>query len=164
MAGRKAIFGIHARALLGSLAVASVAPFGVALGAVQGASAPSPVLADRAQSFDVIMSGGEEVPGPGDPDGSGVATIRIRPVTGELCYTLSVKNTDAVTAAHIHSGAAGVAGPPIVTLSPPVSGTSDACVAIDPALATAITAAPQDYFVNIHSSDHPFGAVRGQLR
>jgi hypothetical protein len=67
------------------------------------------------------------------------------------------------TAAHIHVGAAGVAGPVVVPLAPP-TGTSSGCVTgVSPELIKAITQNPQNYYVNVHNAEFPAGALRGQL-
>jgi hypothetical protein len=128
----------------------------------------APVLvngdAPAAENFGALMSGADEVPGPGDPDGSGVAAIAIEPATSKLCYQVAAKQIAVATAVHIHKGAAGSAGPPVVTLKPPVEGTVSDCLQIDPAVAAAIMAAPEQYYVNIHNAEHPAGAVRGQLQ
>lgn len=109
------------------------------------------------------LTGAEEVPGPGDPDGTGTASIRLNPGQGEVCFELTVSGIAPATAAHIHVGAAGVAGPVVVGLSPPTSGTSSGCVSADPALIKAIIQNPEQYYVNVHNADYPAGAVRGQL-
>src|SRR4051794_25017306 len=57
----------------------------------------------------VNLDGQQEVPGPGDPDGTG--TFRYFIKHHKLCYKLSVSNIDTPTAAHIHFGPTGEAGP-----------------------------------------------------
>ncbi len=105
------------------------------------------------------------MPGPGDPDGAGTATLRLRVGQGQICHTLSVSNiTLPAAAAHIHSGAAGVAGPVVVTLvTPDADGNVQGCVAVDRALVKQILMNPAGFYVNVHTSDFPAGAVRGQL-
>jgi hypothetical protein len=109
------------------------------------------------------LTGAEEIPGPGDPDGSGTARLELNIGTGEICYELAVSGIAPATAAHIHVGQAGVAGPVVVPLAPPTSGSSSACTTVDPALIKAITKDPQLYYVNVHNAEFPAGAVRGQL-
>ncbi|MBB4632441.1 CHRD domain-containing protein [Sphingosinicella soli] len=110
------------------------------------------------------LTGAAEVPEPGDPDGKGTATITIDSAKPEVCYTLAVSGIDTATMAHIHKGAAGAAGPPVVTLDPPTEGTSEGCVTTEAAVVAAILAKPADYYVNVHNAPHPKGALRGQLR
>jgi hypothetical protein len=72
-----------------------------------------------------------------------------------------------VTAAHIHVGAATVAGPVVVPLfAGAFAGTDSAsgCVSgVSEELIKAIRQDPENYYVNIHSDVFPAGAVRGQL-
>ena len=47
------------------------------------------------------LDGASEVPGPGDPDGTGTASVRINPGQNQLCYSISVSNIAPATAAHV---------------------------------------------------------------
>jgi len=110
-----------------------------------------------------VMTGAQEVPGPGDPDGRGTATIVLLPDGRTLCYLLTAVGIEPATAAHIHQGAPTEAGPVVVPLSPPTSGVSSGCTTIDPALHEAIRTNPSAYYVNVHNMPYPAGAIRGQL-
>jgi hypothetical protein len=109
------------------------------------------------------LSGGQEVPGPGDPDGSGLAVITLNQGQGTVCWDLSVTGIAPATAAHIHEGAKGVAGPVVVTLTPPDDGSSSGCATVDADLIMEIRQSPWLYYVNVHNADYPSGALRGQL-
>jgi hypothetical protein len=109
------------------------------------------------------LTGAAEVPGPGDPDGEGTAAITVNPGQGEVCFELAVSDIAPATAAHIHVGPVGVAGPVVVGLAPPTSGMSSGCSAVDRELALAIVQDPGGYYVNVHNAPFPAGAVRGQL-
>lgn len=108
------------------------------------------------------LSGAEEVPGPGDPDGSGLAVVRVDTEDGEICSMVRVRDIEPATAAHIHVGPEGVAGPVVQGLVPPTDGKSSGCV-VNAVLADAIVADPSNYYVNVHNAPFPAGAVRGQL-
>ena len=112
--------------------------------------------------FVTRLSGAEEVPGPGDPDGSGLAVVRVDTDDGEMCFRVLVRRIDPATAAHIHVGPEGVAGPVVQGLEAPTDRRSSGCVVND-ALADAIVADPSNYYVNVHNAPFPAGAVRGQL-
>ena len=119
---------------------------------------------DRA--FTTILTGWAEVPGPGDPDGLGQATILPNTDQGEVCYEITVANIALpVTAAHIHAGSPFEAGPVVVTLfeGTDEDGFLSGCVSADPAVLAAIQSQPWDYYVNVHNVEYPAGAVRGQL-
>jgi hypothetical protein len=69
-------------------------------------------------------------------------------------------------AAHIHKGGPSAAGPVVVALAPPKSGTAGAvsgCLTYPKATLSAIAANPGRYYVNVHTTDFPDGAIRGQL-
>jgi hypothetical protein len=134
------------------LLVAAVAVAGAA-GAVQA----------QGRSLSTTLTGAAEVPGPGDPDGAGTATLTVNPGLGQICYELTVSGIAPATAAHIHLGAVGVAGPVVVPLAPPTGGSSSGCVEVSRELALAILTSPSDYYVNVHNAEFPAGAVRGQL-
>lgn len=104
------------------------------------------------------LSGANE-PAGGDPDGTGSFTVEIDPDAGDFCYTLKGAKIAPATMAHVHSGAAGVDGPPVVTIQV----ADDECVALEPDVLRPIVASPADFYVNIHNADFPKGAVRGQL-
>ena len=113
----------------------------------------------------VTMTGLQEVPGPGDPDGSGTVEVRVDPRSGEICWNLYARQIETATAAHIHRGAAGASGPPVVTLTTPdAAGRSQGCQIVALPLAREIGMRGYDFYVNVHTAAHPAGAIRGQLR
>jgi hypothetical protein len=111
----------------------------------------------------VKMTGAAEAPGPGADKGTGTAKLSFDSDKGQVCYTLTSKGTDTPTAAHIHKGAIGVAGPPVVPLDAPATGTSKGCATVAADVISAIVATPADYYVNVHTAAFPKGAFRGQL-
>lgn len=113
--------------------------------------------------FTVAMTGAAERPGPGDPDGSGTATFRVNAGQGRICYTLTVRNIEPATAAHIHRAPPTEAGPVVVPLAAPANGSSEGCADVTRALAQEIIRSPGAFYVNVHNSQFPGGAVRGQL-
>ena len=113
-------------------------------------------------NFAANLSGANEVP-PADPDGVGTARISTDDATNRICTHLEVRNIGAVTAAHIHRGRAGVNGPPVVTLDAPDDNDSDDCDDIADALLDEIRRSPGDFYVNVHTAEHPDGAIRGQI-
>jgi CHRD domain len=125
------------------------------------------VAAAAGRPFSTTLTGAAEVPGPGDPDASGQASITLKQGAGQICFDLSWANVDGtVIAAHIHVGDATSAGPVVVGLfSGAFGGTaaSSGCVAADQNLIKTIRKDPANYYVNVHSSVFPAGAIRGQL-
>ena len=102
--------------------------------------------------------------GAGDPDGRGSSNVTIDGTS--VCFGISVTNINPPTAAHIHVGRRNENGPIVVTLVPPATGdpgASSGCVQASADLAAAIQRHPRRYYVNVHTSDFPGGAIRGQL-
>lgn len=114
-------------------------------------------------NFEATLNGASEVPGPGDPDGWGKARISIDDSANRICTDLEVRDIDAVTAAHIHRGAAGVAGPPVIELDPPDDVDSDDCDDASDLLVDEIRNNPSGFYVNVHTGAFPDGAIRGQI-
>ena len=113
-----------------------------------------PALAQ--ESYLADMYGENEVPGPGDSNGAGIATFDWDFENDQLCYALSIDDIDPATAAHIHRGAAGENGPPVVTLETPgFDGGADGCIEITPELRTEIRENPGGFYVNVHTEAHP---------
>ena len=111
----------------------------------------------------ITLTGAAEVPGPGDPDGTGTARLTFNPGKNQVCYELAVDKIAPASGAHIHSGAAGKAGPPIISLAPPANGLSKECAPLEQEKIMDILKNPGNYYVNVHNSEFPNGALRGQL-
>jgi CHRD domain len=121
-----------------------------------------------AREFDATMRGSSEIPkGPAHARG----TFRVEFRHGEACFRMSVRALGAKpVAAHIHRGAAGVAGPIVIDfkitprtfkgVSPRVA---DKCVKAQASVVSAIRRNPAGYYVNVHTAKNPAGAARGQL-
>lgn len=131
-----------------------------------GTTAAAKAFPDQPQGgrlFTVTMTGAEEAPGPGDPDGTGTARITLNPGQEEVCFALTVTGIAPATGAHIHLAPVGEPGPIVVPLTPPTSGSSSGCVPAERELITNILRDPEAYYVNVHNAEFPAGAVRGQL-
>ena len=152
------------RRLLLALALAAL----VTLALAGAASAAKLDVADHGgRPLSTTLTGSAEVPGPGDPDGSGMADITVNPGQEEVCWEIVAMGIELpATAAHIHVGAPGTAPPNnvVVTLSAPdASGFSSGCTTVERELALDILENPEDYYVNVHNDPFPSGAIRGQL-
>jgi hypothetical protein len=123
------------------------------------------------------MSGAQEVdpnsgePGAGDPDGAGTAKIKLFSDTDQVCFNLHWSNIGAPTMSHIHEAAKGANGGVVVTLfssqnplPDTITGVNGCASGVDDTLSERIRKSPSDFYVNIHNSEYPGGAIRGQLR
>jgi hypothetical protein len=126
-----------------------------------------PASGDPRAALETVLTGEKEVPGPGDPNGIGKAEVKV--FRAEVCYTLTFKRIAPATAAHIHVGRKGEAGPIVVPLfdrtNNPVESPAriSRCVDIKPSLSEALREHPGRYYVNVHNKPFPDGAIRGQL-
>ena len=107
------------------------------------------------------MSGKAESP-KGDPNGKGTAKITLNTSTGKVCFRLTWSAIGNPTAAHIHKGKKGVAGPVVVPLFGGAA-KHTGCVKASKSLVRKIAKTPAAYYVNVHTAAFPGGAVRGQL-
>jgi hypothetical protein len=117
-----------------------------------------------------FLSGDQEVPvagGPavGDPDARAVTFIR--PSGTQVDYSFAWIGVTP-TLGHIHKGGFGVNGPVVVPLfAEPVPSTvfalAGTATGVDPAVVQQIRKNPKAFYANLHSSEFPGGALRGQL-
>jgi hypothetical protein len=110
----------------------------------------------------------------GDPDGSGVAIVRLDSDRGLVCYSIVVRNIGAPTepapgvgSAHIHgplpSTAIAIDLDTVFLATGSSTYVARDCVTVDSATIDAVLANPELFYVNVHNVDFPGGAVQGSL-
>jgi CHRD domain len=134
------------------------------LGGVVSAAAAIGLAQAAPQSFSVALSGAQQVPAVTSP-GSGTANFTFDPATRILTWSITYAGLSSpATMAHLHIGAAGKNGPIAIWLSkrgvPPTSPITGSAK-LTPAQAKQFAAG--DWYVNLHSKDHPAGELRGQV-
>ena len=114
------------------------------------------------------LSGANEVP-PANAADRGNAVVRLNAKTLKVCWSFSAQKltsksgaATAPVAAHIHTGAAGIAGPVLVGFGATYSRRG--CVTSTAETIAAILANPKGFYVNVHNASYPGGAIRGQLK
>lgn len=117
------------------------------------------------QTFTVPLSGAQQVP-PVQTAGSGTATLTYDPDTRHLTWsvTYSGLSSDA-TMAHFHGpAAAGKNAGVLIWISKKGEATASPITGettLTPEQAQQFMAG--DWYVNVHSKDHPSGEIRGQV-
>jgi hypothetical protein len=147
-----------------------------ALLAVLGLLAAQTIASADVRVRKARLSGANEIPA-ADPDGTGMAKVRINDDAGTVCFNISWKDIESPTMSHIHDGDATENGPIVVTLfdnafaSPndhplpdTIHAVSGCAVDQDPALLDDIQNNPRDFYVNVHNQEFGGGAIRGQLK
>lgn len=130
----------------------------VGLSAAPANAAP----AAHGKVFATVLRGANEIAG-GDPDGIGAAVVTVNPAKSQVCYLVVAVKLDTIVAAHIHHAPAGANGPIVLPFQTPANGFVAACADVSAELAADLAANPDQYYVNVHSSAFPAGAIRGQL-
>jgi hypothetical protein len=109
----------------------------------------------------VHLVGAEETP-PVTTSASGAGTITIA-ADKSVSGTLKTTGIDG-TVAHIHVGAPGVAGPPIITLTKGADGAWSVPAGSKLTDEQLASFKAGDLYVNVHSAAHPPGEIRAQLK
>ena len=138
--------------------------FGFAALALAGcATLEEAVISNTSDTYHAALTGANEV-GPGDPDGYGIADISITEEFDQVCWDIhDLRNLGDITAAHIHAGAAGTNGPPVFTLTKSNEGAWKGCSGTSNWTQNRIEGNPSLFYVNVHTTEYPAGAIRGQL-
>ena len=109
----------------------------------------------------------------GDPNGSGVAVLRVNLDKSQVCYTIVVRNigepvepAPGIGSAHIHTA---LTGGVFVNLLTDFRSTgtdtyiATGCVSASTAQIQAILNNPDQYYVNVHTAEFRAGAIQGSL-
>jgi CHRD domain len=110
-----------------------------------------------------VATGAQEVPGPGDPDGLGMAVFTLSGTT--LNYTAMVQNIGAPSASHIHRGGPTVPGPVVITLASSYpDNVASGTATVPPNILDEFIADPTNFYFNVHNAEFGGGAIRGALQ
>ena len=110
------------------------------------------------------LNGNQEVPAVNTP-AIGVASFLLNGAHDSLCVSVTFTGlSSAVTGAHIHNGAPGVAGPVIKDLGTFVNGNTIKTVIYGTDLSVHL----KEYlsgqlYINVHTTNNPNGEIRGQI-
>jgi CHRD domain len=109
----------------------------------------------------VSLTGAEETP-PVSSSATGSGTIKI---ANDKSVSGTVKTTGIDgTIAHIHLGAPGKAGPPIITLTKDSDGSWSVPAGSKLTDEQFASFKAGELYVNVHSAEHKAGEIRGQLK
>ena len=155
--------GVKATSIGVALGVAAIAALTPSLASGNARTELGSGRAVAAVARPLIAQLADALPGTSQRIGRGAAAVTIEPASGEVCADLRVTNLTS-TQAHLHRGAEGENGPPVVDFSAfAPNPTSAACVTVAPSLAAEILANPSAFYVDAHIPELPSGTARGQL-
>jgi CHRD domain len=116
-------------------------------------------------SFKVPLSAAEQVP-PLSSAGKGTAVLTWDPSTRVLTWNITDSGlTGPVTMAHFHNGPKGKNGPVVIWLTKKgeaTAGSIEGKATLTPAQVKEFEAG--DWYINVHTKDHPGGEIRGQVK
>lgn len=131
----------------------------------------APAKPERGVKLRAILKGKNEVPGPGDPTGTGKVGLVLNAKQAKVCFTLSVRDLAPITAGFIIEGGRNETGAPVLRLFKDAGGRDgdgsfdQRCRRkVDKKLIRSLASAPDRYAVNIRNNEYPDGAVRGPLK
>ena len=114
-----------------------------------------------AAELQVNLTGAQETP-PVTTSASGTATITVA-ADKSISGTIKTKSIDG-TMAHIHVGAPGKSGPPIITLTKDADGVWKVPAGSKLTDEQYASFKAGDLYVNVHSAMHQPGEIRGQMK
>src|SRR5215212_11978021 len=114
-----------------------------------------------------VLTPNHEVP-PTTSNGFGSSIVDVDTAENQVTVTVNVANLGApITGAHIHKSAFGTNGNIVLNF---ISGGANfeggkltGTYGVPPDLAADLIANPSAYYVNVHTTQFPGGAIRGQL-
>ena len=116
-------------------------------------------------SFKVPLTGAEEVP-PVTTAGKGSADLTWNQSTRVITWDITDSGlTGPVTMAHFHNGPEGKDGPAVIWLTKKdteATGAIKGEATLTPQQAQQFEAG--DWYINLHTKDHPAGEIRGQVK
>jgi hypothetical protein len=114
-----------------------------------------------AKDVKVTLTGSEETP-PVTSSASATGTIKINK-DGAVSGSIKATGIDG-TVAHIHVGAPGQAGPPIITLEKGADGVWSVPAGSKLTQEQYASFKAGNLYVNVHSAEHKPGEIRAQLK
>ena len=166
---------VHVCAVLALAACADVTPTTISTN--QTETFPAGLGSDAAPPtvFNVTLRAENEPNGASTSDSKGHAQVMVlADGTIEFSFTVNNKSGETYTRAHIHKAPAGSNGPihwdfleagnPVASISDQPSQLRGVARARAAAVLSDLLAHPDQYYVNVHSTEFPGGAMRAQLQ
>ena len=166
---------VHVCAVLALAACADATPTNIAPSRNPSLDVALGSDAEPATVFNVQLRAENEPNGASTSDSKGNAQVKVfADGTMEFTFTVNNRSGETYTRAHIHKAAAGVNGPihwdfleagnPVASISDQPSQLRGVARPRAAAVLADLLANPSGYYVNVHSTAFPGGAMRGQLQ
>ena len=129
-----------------------------------GTTRSAPRRPPDGHGFGAELSGATDDPAAADSDGRGTAVLVAHPRRDELCLALVLSDVAPVASAHLHEGPMGVTGAVVVTFVEIPESPSERCVTVPDEVIKAVRRQPGNFYIDVHTTEFPSGALRGQLK
>lgn len=117
-----------------------------------------------AETHRAELSGSKIVGGRGDSDGYARAELTVSDEVNQVCYDVNdIRNLGEITEIAVHRGRAGMNGPVVLQLKKANEGGWKNCVGRSEWTEDRLEKDPAAYYIAIHTSEYPNGAIRGQF-
>lgn len=123
------------------------------------------LMLEAGLAFDARLTGNQEVPAV-VTTAKGIAKFTLNPLLNTISYDIVTDGlSGSITSAHIHAGAFGVSGSPVVDLTGAISGNRIMGTISGATVSTSFinTMLRGEYYVNVHTTANPNGEIRGQI-
>ena len=115
------------------------------------------------QTYDAELTGAKIV-GTGDADASATFELTVAGSVDQICYDLNdERNLGTVTAVMLHRGGPTQNGPMVANFERNDQNGYQNCTGLTEWLEDFVQADPTGYYIQVHTTEYPNGAIRGQL-
>jgi hypothetical protein len=114
--------------------------------------------------YTATLLGANEAPTRADPTAVGFAEVTVDTSSSTVSWAILAPDLANVIASHIHRGGTTIAGPIVIPFNQPFpNGFSMGSASVAPDLIAELIANPANFYVNVHNTQFPGGAIRGPL-
>jgi len=142
-------------------------PGGAVRGQLRKLDGAADLLAPLRGPLVSLLDGGQELPNVGDPDGRATGFARAR--HDKIDFALTWSGIAPPTVGHLHNAKIGVAGPVAAELFKADAGLPASILGVAGTVdapqntVNNLAKRPHEFYFNLHNSEFPGGALRGQL-
>ena len=125
---------------------------------------PTPEAEAAVFKYTATLLGANEAPTRADATAVGFAEVTVDTTTNTVSWAILAPDLANVTASHIHRGGTTIAGPIVIPFNQPFpNGFSTGSASVAPDLVAELVGNPANFYVNVHNTQFPGGAIRGPL-
>ncbi|MDQ6892462.1 MAG: CHRD domain-containing protein [Acidobacteriota bacterium] len=114
--------------------------------------------------YTATLLGSGEFPAAGDSTAVGFAVVTVDTSANTVSWVILSPDLTNVSASHIHEAPPGASSSPVIPFNQPfTNGVSTGTATVSAAIIGRLVGNPAGFYVNVHNTAFPGGAIRGQL-